>query len=79
MLSQCVSWCFIGHMTTQAARLLKPAEFGDRIGLSRATVYRLINNGTIRTVGVGVTANYTRIEESEVQRYIESQRRNKVA
>ena len=34
--------------------LLTPAEFGRRIGRSRATVYRLINAGLVETVTLPV-------------------------
>lgn len=53
--------------------LLKPAEAGQRLGLSRATIYRLIASGEFATVHVG-ERKATRIEESELTAYIERQR-----
>lgn len=40
--------------TTEGPALLTPAEFGRRIGRSRATVYRLIAAGHIETVTLPV-------------------------
>ena len=64
------------HMVTVVAmstNLLKPAEVGTRLGLSRATVYRLIASGQLATVHVG-DRRATRLEESEVEAYIERNR-----
>ena len=56
-----------------ATNLLRPAEVGERLGLSRATVYRLIAEGEFPTVHVG-ERKATRIEESSVDAYIERNR-----
>ena len=56
-----------------SSQVLKPAEVGARLGLSRATVYRLIAAGEFATVAVGARGA-TRIEESEVSAYIERSR-----
>lgn len=52
-----------------STKVLKPAEVGERLGLSRATIYRLIAAGEFATVAVGARG-VTRIEESEVAAYI---------
>ena len=64
-------------MTTSLPALLKPQEAGLELGLSRATVYRLIAAGELLTVGVGAR-NATRIERSEIDRYIAANRRKAV-
>lgn len=56
-----------------ATNLLRPAEVGQRLGLSRATVYRLIAEGEFPTVHVG-QRKATRIEEPAVDAYIERHR-----
>lgn len=55
------------------SNLLKPAEVGARLGLTRATIYRLIAAGEFATVHVGAR-RATRIEEAEVDSYIDRQR-----
>ena len=62
-----------GAMSTH---LLKPAEVGARLGVSRATIYRLIAEGEFNTVHVGAR-KATRIEESELDAYAERQRTNR--
>jgi excisionase family DNA binding protein len=57
-----------------ATNLLRPAEVGQRLGLSKATVYRLIAARELTTVHVG-NRRATRIEESEVDAYIARNRR----
>ncbi len=49
--------------------LLKIPEVAHELGLSKATVYRLINAGEIRTVGVG-RAKFARVHRDELARYI---------
>ena len=70
MVSHDVSCGYFGHMPQN---LLKPAEVGERLGLSRWTVYRLIDAGELPTVHVG-KRQATRIEESSVDAYIERNR-----
>lgn len=55
-------------------RLLRPAEAAAQLGVSKATVYRLIASGDIgETVHVG-TRRATRIEQSALDAYIERNR-----
>jgi predicted DNA-binding transcriptional regulator AlpA len=56
-----------------STNLLKPADVGLRLGLSRASIYRLISAGEFNTVPVGARGA-TRIEESEVAAYIDRKR-----
>lgn len=49
--------------------LLRPSEVGAQLGLSRATVYRLIAEGEFPTVHVG-KRRATRIEQYAVDAYI---------
>ena len=44
------------HPLNNEPRLLTPAQFGRKIGRSRATIYRLINNGLIPVVHLPVAA-----------------------
>lgn len=49
--------------------LLKPTEAAVELRISKATVYRLINSGAIKTVRVG---NLLRVERSALAAYIKS-------
>ena len=60
-----------------AANLLRPSEVGQILGLSRATVYRLIAEGEFPTVHVG-QRKATRIEESAVDAYVQRHRTDRV-
>jgi len=55
--------------TSTLPTLLKIAEIMDRTGLSKASVYRVINAGQLRTVKIGRSV---RVTESELSRYIEA-------
>lgn len=48
--------------------LLKIGEIMDRTGLSKASVYRVINAGQLKTVKIGRSV---RVTESELSRFIE--------
>jgi excisionase family DNA binding protein len=49
--------------------LLKIAEIMDRTGLSKASVYRVINAGNLKTVKIGRSV---RVTESELSRFIQA-------
>ena len=54
----------------QAARLLlSPEEAGDRMRLSRATIYRMLERGDLRSVKIGTVR---RIPVRELEAYIEA-------
>jgi len=55
--------------TSTLPTLLKIAEIMERTGLSKASVYRVINAGQLRTVKIGRSV---RVTESELSRYIEA-------
>ena len=55
--------------TSTLPSLLKIAEIMERTGLSKASVYRVINAGQLRTVKIGRSV---RVTESELSRYIEA-------
>jgi excisionase family DNA binding protein len=55
--------------TSTLPTLLKIAEIMDRTGLSKASVYRVINAGQLKTVKIGRSV---RVTESELSRYIEA-------
>ena len=55
--------------TSTLPTLLKISEIMDRTGLSKASVYRVINAGQLRTVKIGRSV---RVTESELSRYIEA-------
>jgi excisionase family DNA binding protein len=54
--------------TSTLPTLLKIAEIMDRTGLSKASVYRVINAGQLKTVKIGRSV---RVTESELSRFIE--------
>lgn len=49
--------------------LLRIFEVMDRTGLSKASVYRVINAGQLKTVKIGRSV---RVTESELSRFIEA-------
>ena len=49
--------------------LLKLPEVMERTGLSKASVYRVINSGQLKTVKIGRSV---RISETELSRFINS-------
>ena len=55
--------------TATLPTLLKIAEIMDRTGLSKASVYRVINAGQLKTVKIGRSV---RVTESELSRFIEA-------
>lgn len=55
--------------TSTLPTLLKIAEIMNRTGLSKASVYRVINAGQLKTVKIGRSV---RVTESELSRYIEA-------
>lgn len=55
--------------TSTLPALLKIAEIMDRTGLSKASVYRVINAGQLKTVKIGRSV---RVTESELSRFIEA-------
>ena len=55
--------------TSTLPTLLKIAEIMDRTGLSKASVYRVINAGQLKTVKIGRSV---RVTESELSRFIEA-------
>jgi len=55
--------------TSTLPSLLKIAEIMDRTGLSKASVYRVINAGHLKTVKIGRSV---RVTESELSRFIEA-------
>ncbi len=55
--------------TSTLPTLLKIAEIMERTGLSKASVYRVINAGQLKTVKIGRSV---RVTESELSRYIEA-------
>lgn len=61
-------------MSVDADPLYKVTEAGAYLGgLSRATVYRLINAGELSTVAVG-KRGATRLRRSDLNRYIDAHR-----
>lgn len=56
---------------SQEALLLKVSEVGARLGMSRSTIYREIQNGNLRAFKIGKSV---RISAEEVTRYIENLR-----
>jgi excisionase family DNA binding protein len=54
--------------TSTLPTLLKIGEIMDRTGLSKASVYRVINAGQLKTVKIGRSV---RVTESELTRFIE--------
>lgn len=54
--------------TSTLPTLLKIGEIMDRTGLSKASVYRVINAGQLKTVKIGRSV---RVTESELSRFIE--------
>lgn len=54
---------------TEGSALLKPAEVGDELRVSKATVYRLIAAGELDTVHVGAR-KATRVPRESVLAYI---------
>jgi excisionase family DNA binding protein len=55
--------------TATLPTLLKIAEIMGRTGLSKASVYRVINAGQLKTVKIGRSV---RVTESELSRFIEA-------
>ena len=55
--------------TSTLPTLLKISEIMGRTGLSKASVYRVINAGQLKTVKIGRSV---RVTESELSRYIEA-------
>jgi excisionase family DNA binding protein len=55
--------------TSTLPTLLKIGEIMDRTGLSKASVYRVINAGQLKTVKIGRSV---RVTESELSRFIEA-------
>jgi len=55
--------------TSTLPALLKIAEIMERTGLSKASVYRVINAGQLKTVKIGRSV---RVTESELCRFIEN-------
>jgi len=49
--------------------LLRLTQVMERTGLSKASVYRVINSGQLKTVKIGRSV---RISESELSRYIDA-------
>jgi excisionase family DNA binding protein len=50
--------------------LLRPAEVGEMLGMSRAKVYNLIADGTIPSIRVG---GNIRVSAQKLQEWVESQ------
>lgn len=65
-------------MEQTTPKLLTPAEVGQRIGRSRATVYRLINAGHIETVTLpparGKGPGAVRVTPQALAKFIDSLR-----
>jgi excisionase family DNA binding protein len=55
--------------TSTLPTLLRIFEVMDRTGLSKASVYRVINAGQLKTVKIGRSV---RVTESELSRFIEA-------
>jgi len=55
--------------TATLPALLKLPEVMERTGLSRASVYRVINSGLLKTVKIGRSV---RVSEAELGRFINS-------
>lgn len=55
---------------TDATELMRPAEVGEQLRLSRATIYRLVADGVLPAVYVG-ERRATRIRRRDVVAYIE--------
>ena len=55
--------------TSTLPALLRIFEVMDRTGLSKASVYRVINAGQLKTVKIGRSV---RVTESELSRFIEA-------
>lgn len=55
-------------MPVPDAVLLRVEEAGDRLGLSKGSVQRLIREGKIRAVKIGKS---TRVPVSEINRYVD--------
>lgn len=55
--------------TATLPTLLKLPEVMERTGLSKASVYRVINSGQLKTVKIGRSV---RISETELSRFINS-------
>lgn len=56
-------------VTETLPTLLKLPEVMERTGLSKASVYRVINSGQLKTVKIGRSV---RISETELSRFINS-------
>lgn len=59
--------------------LFTPAEAGDRIRASEATVYRLIADGVLRTVDIarpGAKKPKTRVRSDDLNAYIDERTRD---
>jgi excisionase family DNA binding protein len=56
-------------ITETLPTLLKLPEVMERTGLSKASVYRVINSGQLKTVKIGRSV---RISETELSRFINS-------
>lgn len=60
---------------TGAPRLLTIPEACSRLSISRATFYRLIDCGKLRTVPVSPSGRSRRIASADIETYIERLRR----
>ena len=54
----------------KSRRLLKIDEAAEQLAISRSQIYRLIDDGSIKTVRIGTRGQ--RIPDSEIDRLIES-------
>lgn len=59
-------------MSTEAVRLYRPAEAAEVLGISRASVYRIIHQGAIRVVELGTTSHKQRIRADDLQAFIDA-------
>lgn len=68
------------HPAPEGTALLKPAEAGVELRLSKATVYRLINSGDIAVTYVGHgKGRAARISRDALAAYIKNQTRKSSA
>lgn len=61
---------------TAMPQLLRPREISQRLGLSRAMVYRLIESGELKAIRIGKSI---RIDANELTRFIDERRGGEAA
>ncbi len=59
-------------MSQAPARVLTVEEAGDRLGVGKRTIYRLIANGDLRVVNVAVRGTRMRVREDDLAAFIDN-------